>query len=359
MPWLGTFSKKGFKNPPAMDLSHLGEFGLISRFQSRLKYKSPQVIQGIGDDCAVLSLNNGNYQVVTTDALVETVHFNLKTHTPEQLGWKTLAVNISDVAAMGGRPKFAVIAMGIPKSFSVDFLDRFYKGLNQASRKYQVALVGGDTVASPKHLFINLTLLGETFKKKVFSRSGARPGDQIFVTGTLGDSALGLKILQSPRKKWQGPETHKKQFIQRHLKPKPRVEVAAWLAQSKYKVTAMIDISDGLAPDLGHILKASRAGAELWEAAIPISKTLAKYSLINGLSVLELALGGGEDYELLFTLRPEDVNNLSIESITKVDQPVTQIGEITAKKGIRLTSKDGRSKVLQGPMGFNHFKGKS
>ncbi len=223
-----------------MDLSQLGEFGLISRFQSRLKYRSPQVIQGIGDDCAVLSLNNGNYQVLTTDALVETVHFNLKTHTPEQLGWKTMAVNISDIAAMGGQPKFAVLSLGIPSSVPVNFLDRFYKGLNQASQKYKVALVGGDTVASPKHLFINLALLGETLKKKVFTRSGARPGDKIFVTGTLGDSALGLKILESPRKKWKGSEALRKKLVQRHLKPEPRVEVAAWLAKSKFRVALIL-----------------------------------------------------------------------------------------------------------------------
>lgn len=342
-----------------MDLSKLGEFGLISRFQSRLKYSSSQVIQGIGDDCAVLSLNNGNYQVLTTDALVENVHFKLKTSTPEQLGWKTLAVNISDIAAMGGQPKFAVISLGIPKSFSVDFLDRFYKGLNQASQKYKVVLVGGDTVSSPKHLFINLALLGETFKKRVFTRSGARPGDGVFVTGTLGDSALGIRILESRRKKWKGSEAHRKKLIQRHLKPEPRVKEAAWLAQSSYKVTSMIDISDGLTQDLGHILKVAKVGAELSESAIPISKPLLKYSFINDLPALEFALSGGEDYELLFTLAPEDVTNLNKESITKVDQPVTQIGVITAKKGIRLISKTGRSKILQRPMGFTHFKGKA
>ena len=342
-----------------MDLSKLGEFGLISRFQSRLKYRSPQVIQSIGDDCAILSLDNGNYQVLTTDALVENVHFNLDTHTPEQLGWKTMAVNISDIAAMGGQPKFAVISLGIPSSVPVDFLDRFYRGLNQASQKYKVALVGGDTVASPKHLFINLALLGETLKKKVFTRKGARPGDGIFVTGTLGESALGLKILMSRKKKWNGSEIHKKRCVQRHLKPEPRVTTAVRLAKSQCKVTSMIDISDGLTQDLGHILKAGKVGAELWESTIPISRSLTKYSVINNLSALQLALSGGEDYELLFTLAPEDVNNLDIESITKADPPVTQIGVITTKKGIRLLSENGRSKSLQGPMGFNHFKGKA
>ena len=358
MPWHEISSKKVFKRT-VMDLSKLGEFGLISRLQSHLKYRSPQVIKGIGDDCAVLSLNNGNYQVLTTDALVETVHFNLKTHTPEQLGWKTMAVNISDIAAMGAEPKFAVISVGIPSTLPVGFLDRFYKGLNQASMKYKVALIGGDTVASPKHLFINLAMLGETRKKKVFVRSGARPGDKIFVTGTLGDSALGLKILESTRKKWKGSEALRKKLVQRHLKPDPRVEVASWLAKSKFKVTSMIDISDGLTQDLGHILKAGKVGADLSESDIPISKPLAKYSVTNDLSAVELALSGGEDYELLFTLAPEDATYLSIESITKVDQPVTQVGVITAKQGIRLISKTGRSKPLQRSMGFNHFKGKS
>jgi thiamine-monophosphate kinase len=341
-----------------MDLSKLGEFELITRLQSNLKYQSRQVIHGIGDDCAVLSPDSGNYQVLTTDALVEAVHFNLKTITPEQLGWKTLAVNISDIASMGARPKFAVISLGIPKRFSVNFLDRFYKGLNQASQKYQVALVGGDTVSSPKCMFINLALLGETFKQKVFTRSGARPGDRIYVTGTLGESALGLKILESPRKKWKGSETCRKKCIQRHLKPEPRVEAANWLSRSKCKVTSMIDISDGLTQDLGHLLKAGKVGADLWESELPIPKRLIKYSVINGLQPVDLALGGGEDYELLFTLRPEDVNKLDIEAITQVDQPVTQIGEITVSKGIRLISKGGISRALHRPMGYNHFKRK-
>ncbi|MDH5762143.1 MAG: thiamine-phosphate kinase [Nitrospinota bacterium] len=341
-----------------MDLSKLGEFKLISRLQSKLKYRSPQVIQGIGDDCAVLSPNSGNYQVLTTDALVEGVHFNLKTITPEQLGWKTLAVNISDVASMGARPKFSVISLGIPKRFSVNFLDRFYKGLNQASQKYQVELVGGDTVSSPKCMFINLALLGETFKRKVFTRSGARPGDRIYVTGTLGESALGLKILESPGKKWKGSKTCRAKCIRRHLKPEPRVEAANWLSRSQCRVTSMIDISDGLTQDLGHILEAGKVGAELFESELPISKAFIKYSIINNLQPLDLALGGGEDYELLFTLRPEDVKKIDIGAITQVDQPVTQIGEITATKGIRLISKDGRSRTLHRQMGYNHFKGK-
>ena len=342
-----------------MDLSKLGEFGLISRFQSRLKFHSPRVLHGIGDDCAVLLLDNGKFQVLTTDALVESVHFNLKYQQPEKLGWKTLAVSISDVAAMGARPQFAVLSLGIPQTLPMEFLDRFYKGLNQASSQYQVAVVGGDTVASPKHLFINLALLGETFEKKVFTRAGARPGDALLVTGTLGDSAAGLELLKTKRKQIDIPQGLQRKLIQKHLKPEPRMETARWLAQSRLNITSMIDISDGLAQDLGHILKASGVGAELWKAHIPLSKSIIKAEKTMGFSALELALGGGEDYELLFTLSPEDVNNLNIESITQAGPPVTQIGVITATKGIRLVEVNGHKRLLQRPEGFNHFRDKA
>ncbi|NIQ03368.1 MAG: hypothetical protein GWM98_25775 [Nitrospinaceae bacterium] len=179
------------------------------------------------------------------------------------------------------------------------------------------------------------------------------------MTGTLGDSAAGLRILQSPGKRWQGPASIRNILIRRHRTPEPRVKTAWALARSRIRVTSMIDISDGLTQDLGHILKAAKAGAELWENAIPISKPLIKHSLKNKLPALEMALGGGEDYELLFTLPPEDVKKLNIGSITKAEQPVTQIGVITDGKGIRLKDQEGRTHSLQKPLGFNHFKNKS
>ena len=185
------------------------------------------------------------------------------------------------------------------------------------------------------------------------------PGDKILVTGTLGDSALGLKILKDNRKNWTGPLKARRWLIKRHLDPTPRTREALRLSRSNVRVTSMIDISDGLIQDLHHLCQAGNVGALVEESRLPHSPALTQIGRANRLKYNKLALQGGEDYELLFTLAPEDVNNLDIESITKVDQPVTQIGVITAKKGVRLISKNGRSKILQRPMGFNHFKGKA
>lgn len=339
-----------------MSLDRLGEFGLIDRLQSHIPTRSSRVVQGIGDDCAVFSQPGGNYQVVTADALIESVHFDLKTHTPEQLGWKTVAVNASDVAAMGALPRFAVITLGIPKKTPVRFLDRLYKGLNRACREFEIDLVGGDTVSTPKHWMISLTVFGETHKKRLFTRKGAQPGDALLVTGTLGDSALGLKILQSPRKKWAGRAADRKHLVQRHLEPTARVREAAKLARSKWRVTSMIDLSDGLSQDCNHILKASGVGAEVWETALPFSQAFENVCAGNKLQAGELAFRGGEDYELLFTLKSEDVKKL-LESFVKYGTPVTQIGVISARKnGVTWVRSNGRRQVFRNPVGFNHFK---
>ena len=340
-----------------MDLEDLGEFNLINRLQSRLKYRSKQVIQGIGDDCAVYSTATGTHQIISTDALVENVHFNLKTHPPEKLGMKSLAVNVSDIAAMGGTPRIEVITLGLPRKLPVAFLDRFYSGLNKASAQYGVAWVGGDTVASPKHLFVNVTILGEVKKNRFFTRKGAGPGDKVFVTGTLGDAALGLKILQSGTKKWNGPAASRKKLVQRHLAPTARIRESNWLVKSRLRVTSMIDISDGLAQDLNHVLTASSVGATLQKSLFPTSRHCAGFCRDNGLNPLNYLIYGGEDYELLFTLKAEDVYNLR-ESIDEFGSPVTQIGEITKGRGITLVGDRGRRQTLSEPSGFNHFKAK-
>lgn len=337
-----------------MTLRRLGEFGLIARLQSRLKYRSPQIIAGIGDDCAVYQGKAGKYQIVSSDTLMETVHFELSTTSPEQLGRKALAVNISDIAAMGGAPTLALISLGIPKKISVRFLDRFYEGLNQISGEYHVEIAGGDTVSSPKHFHINITIVGEVPKKRWFSRAGARPGDKILVTGSLGDAALGLKLLQS-KKKWAGPRAAKNSLIRKHLDPVPPILESAMLAKSKAKITAMIDVSDGLAQDLGHICKASGVGAVLQEVLLPKSQAFEKICVLNEIPPREWVLAGGEDYELLFTLRPENVKNL-IYRFKKAGKRLTHIGEITAEAGKTVLVKpNGRSEILRKPLGFNHF----
>ncbi len=341
------------------DLKKLGEFGLIDRFHSHLKYRSPKLKLGIGDDCAVYSSKAGTYEIVSTDALIETVHFDLKLTTPRLLGRKALAVNISDIAAMGGVPRLAFIAIGIPNSLSLKFLDDFYKGINRICVEHKIELAGGDTVASPKHLFINITIIGEVAKNKLMTRSGARPGDSIFVTGTPGESALGLKLLASKRKKWKGSERLKKQVIRSHLDPVPRLTESQLLAKSKARVTSMIDISDGLVQDLFHICEAAKVGAVLNEEWLPKSPALRRLTSVNNLNLIDFVLAGGEDYELLFTLKNEDARKIS-RQFEHAKTPVTRIGEITSQSGkVVLQKENGKIEPLQKNMGFNHFRSRT
>jgi thiamine-monophosphate kinase len=347
----------GASKPPG--IQKIGEFGLISRFQSLLKHKSPQTILGIGDDCAVFNTDKGRYQVISTDALVEGVHFDLKTHSAKILAEKSLAVNLSDIAAMGAEPKIALISIAIPNTLSKKFLDQFYRSLDNVSHQYNIEIVGGDTVSSLKHLFINIVIIGEAKKNRIFTRKGAKPGDKIFVTGSLGDSSLGLKILTSPKRKWKGSQTWQKSLKNKHLSPNPRVAFSQILANSKLPVTAMIDISDGLLQDLGHICQQSEVGADLIESCIPMSDSFIKFSKINNLQIKNHVLSGGEDYELLFTLKPENDKKLKPylnSTDLPVDLPVTYIGDITNSTGkIFLTGGKGNRKTLQKPDGFDHF----
>ncbi|MEE9259229.1 MAG: thiamine-phosphate kinase [Nitrospinaceae bacterium] len=340
------------------DLKKLGEFGLIERFRSRLTTRSPKVKVGIGDDCAVYASGSGNYQVVTTDALIESVHFDLSITSAKQLGRKALSVNISDIAAMGGVPTLALVTLGIPKKFPVKFLDGFYDGLNQICRKYKIELSGGDTVASPGKLFISITLLGEAKKGRLFLRQGARPGDRILVTGSLGESALGLKLLTAKRKKWSGSARDKKKLIRAHLDPIPRVAESTLLGRSRVRIRGMIDISDGLIQDLRHVCKAGGVGALINEKSLPRSPALIRVCSINQLNPLDFILGGGEDYELLFTLKAEDVKKI-LRQFQNARTAVTVIGEIIPASGkLVLEKTDGRLEVLAKSLGFNHFQPK-
>ncbi len=325
----------------------LGEFELIHRLSSHLKFRAPDSVLGIGDDCAVYPVKSGCYEVISTDALVENIHFKLSTTTPEALGRKSLSVSLSDIAAMGGTPKRALVTLGIPKKISVSFLDRLYTGFNEVCSQFKVELAGGDTVSSPKCFFINIVVMGEA--KRVFTRRGARPGDLIFVTGTLGDSSLGLKLLN---KKKQGDH---KFLIERHLNPTPRVHEANILARSRINITSMIDISDGLVQDLYHICKASKAGARIYEEWLPKSQEFSRTCSESSISPLPFLLNGGEDYELLFTLPADGVKNLNRQFL-KAKMLVTQIGEILLKpRKISLKMRDGTAKTLPESEGFNHF----
>ena len=338
------------------NLSRLGEFGLIDRIAGSLPGKSKVVVKGIGDDCAVYKSSKDRYQVITTDALVEDIHFIRATHPPRLLGRKSLAVSLSDIAAMGGTPRIAVISLGVPKDLPLAFLDQFYEGLNSLCQEADISIAGGDTVRSPKGFWVSLTLIGEVPQKRFFTRSGAKSGHAIMVTGTLGDSALGLRLISKQKNPLKASKAARKFLIGRHQNPSPRVKFAQALAQSKLRVSSMIDISDGLEQDLGHICRQSSKGADLDLAGIPKSKELKITCKNNNLDNNLFCLTGGEDYELLFTIPDEDVKKL--DNITlKVGVPVTRIGGITSEKGvIRLLKENESPQIRKTSSGFDHFR---
>ena len=248
-----------------MQLNELGEFGLIGLIREKFASVPDSGYEGIGDDCAVMSCGDGTSLVVTTDMLVEEVHFRLRTTDPYRLGRKSLAVNLSDVAAMGAAPAASFLSIALPPDTTVEWVERFLDGYRSLSSEFSVPLLGGDTTASPGKLAISVTAVGRVHDSEIKRRASARLGDRIFVTGTLGDSAQGLADLREDR-----PET---EFAAAHLDPRPHVREGAWLGKQR-AVHAMMDLSDGLASDLGHILKASGAGAEISVERIPTRTTV-------------------------------------------------------------------------------------
>lgn len=298
-----------------MSISKIGEFGLIERFRESIKTDS-SVVVGSGDDCAVIKFNKDKYELFTCDMLVEGVDFTLKDK-PELIGRKAIAVSVSDIAACAGEPAHCLISLGLPRNLSLRLLDRISRGIFSEAKKYRINILGGDLSRADK-LVIDVSMLGVVKKRNLILRSGAKTGDFIFVTGSLGGSIRG-----------------------RHLMFTPRLKEAAFLVNN-FRVNSMIDISDGLSQDLGHILKASNAGAVIYEDLIPLSRDAKN---------LSEALFMGEDFELLFTLSPSWAKKL----VGKKDSRFRCIGEITDKKyGLRLVDKNGREKDLK-PKGFTHF----
>lgn len=340
-----------------MKLSSLGEFGLIKRIERLFPSRASGIITGIGDDTAVFGAHPSRVLLVTTDMLIEGVHFDLGFTDFFSLGWKAAAVNLSDIAAMGGVPRFCLIAIGIPPSLSVEDIDGFYKGFGKILRRYKTGLIGGDTCSSKKEMVISITLIGEIEKERVILRSGARPGDRIYVTGSLGDSAAGLSLLEA-RRRGSGRGMRRsslvlkkgveQRLVSKHLRPVPRLEWGRKLSLAGC-ASSMIDVSDGLSSDLGHICEASKVGAELICEQIPLSRQLLAFSKSMGSSALEYAMSGGEDYELLFT-----VPRSKVKKFESLNIPATDIGEITDEKGIFLRDRSGKRRPVA-PSGFDHF----
>jgi thiamine-monophosphate kinase len=302
-------------------LTELGEFGLIERIKRSVKYKGRDVIYGIGDDAAVLRYTKDKYLLFCSDMLIEDVHFRRNDATGFQIGRKALGVNLSDIAAMGGVPKYCVVSLGIPKGLSVRFLDGFYRGLNSMARQFSVSVVGGDTNRSDSFI-VDVALIGETKRHSLVMRSGAKKGDVLFVSGSLGGSLRG-----------------------RHLNFIPRVKESRILVKN-FKVNSMIDISDGLSVDLSRILKESNTGAVIFEGLIPLSR--------NCISV-KSALCDGEDFELLFSMTPKEADRLMKKRRRLFKTKISPIGKIVERSyGLNLIDNKGIMRGLK-IEGYRHF----
>lgn len=312
-----------------------GEFGLIDRIRKKVKLYSKDVIVGIGDDAAVLKYYKNPYLLFKTDMLVENDHFSLKYSTPEQIGMKAIEQNVSDIAAMGGLPKYAVISLALPSNIDVEFVDKIYGGINKKSKKYKISIVGGNITHS-KEIVVNVALLGFVEKKYLALRSGAKIGDLIFCSGNVGSSSIGLESLKC---------NLKGKSIKKHLEPECRLDLARKLV--KVGINSMIDVSDGVASEVRHICEESKVGAIVYADKIPISKGTRIDSKKLNKNPLDFALYGGEDFELIFT-----ANKNKLKQLKKYD--VTIIGEIVDKKnGVKLL-KNNKKYDLES--GFDHFK---
>jgi thiamine-monophosphate kinase len=331
-------------------LAELGEFGLIERIRRKVQVGQRSVVLGIGDDCAAFRLPPGKLCLLTTDALVQGVHFDLSYLSYRDLGWRALAVNLSDIAAMAGRAVGALVTLALPQGMKVRETDELYAGMFELARTFRVDLVGGDTVRSPV-LVLNLTVWGEVEKAKMATRSGAKPGDLLLVTGELGGAQAGLEVLSGavPGITEPGP------ILERHRRPMPRLREAQALNRAG-GVRAMIDISDGLASECQHLAKESRVGIELWEEKIPMLPVTRRVARAKDLSDIDLALFGGDDYELLFTAPERRAGKLQ-DALTKLGTRATVIGRIApGRPGVMMVTKSGERKKIT-RAGFDHFRG--
>ncbi len=338
------------------EISKYGEFGLIKHLTEKIKLQNPSSLKGVGDDAAVLDYKDKQV-LVTTDLLLEGVHFDL-IYTPlKHLGYKAAVVNFSDIYAMNGQPKQITVSLGVSKRFSVEFLEELYSGILLACENYGVDLVGGDTSASLTGLTISITCIGEGEKEKIVYRNGARENDLICVTGNLGSAYMGLQLLERERLVFEGqneniqPDFNGKEYIlQRQLKPEARKDIIQKLAEKGILPTSMMDISDGLSSELIHICSQSNVGCRVYEDKIPIHLQAAVMAEELNMNIVTAALNGGEDYELLFTCKLEDYEKI----ITLEDVGI--VGHITKPElGMNLTGRNGEEIPLKA-QGWNSLE---
>lgn len=336
-----------------MRLYDIGEDALLDRIVKRnsIPQSATGLLVGVGDDCAVLAEDGeGRLTLVTTDMLTEHVDFRLDLITPFQLGWKSVAANISDIAAMGGEPSFTLASLGFRPDTEVAFVDDFYRGMLECVDCFDGVIAGGDMNSLPGDYVISITQMGKVEARHLALRSGAKAGDHIIATGYLGDSRCGLELLLA--KGLSESNRISESLVQAHLVPRPRVPEAR-AAVTTGKVHAMMDISDGLGADLPKLCKASHLGAVVYADKLPVSAELEKASLLLGKDPIDLSSSGGEDFELLITTRPED-SAAVIEAIeSQTGTMASRIGEICCEPGIHLILPDN-SRTNLSP-GWQHF----
>jgi thiamine-monophosphate kinase len=330
------------------ELSSLGEFGLIQHLTENILLKNKSSVKGVGDDAAIIAVPEGKKLVVTTDLLAEGIHFDLMYMPLKHLGYKAVVVNLSDIFAMNAKPEQIVISIAISNRFSLEAVEELYAGIYLACDHYNVDLVGGDTTSSKSGLVISITALGFAAEEKIVTRSGAREGELLVVTGDLGGAYMGLQVLEREKtvfKEVPGSQPDLSGYdyiLERQLKPEARQDIPELLAALDVLPTSMIDISDGLASEIKHLAQHSNVGFDVYEEKIPVSpRTMEAASEFN-LDYTTCALSGGEDYELLFTIKQSDYDKI------KGNPNLTVIGHATAEvMGCRLVTKSGETIPLK------------
>jgi len=327
-------------------LSELGEFGFINRLMEKIKITDKSVIKGIGDDAAVVDFGNKK-TVITTDTLTEGVHFDISYTPLKHLGYKAVAVNLSDIFAMNAQPKAITVALSFSSKYPVEAIDELYDGILLACKLYGVEVIGGDTTTSISGLIINITAMGVANEEDIVYRDGAKENDLLVVTGDLGSAYVGLQLLEREKEVFKAndkiqPDLEGNDYVlERILKPEARGDIIELLASMKVKPTSMIDISDGLASEIFHICTQSEVGCSVYEDKLPIDHQTILTAQDFGMSPTIVALNGGEDYELLFTIKQEDFEKV------KGNPHMTIIGHMTDKNaGVNLITRDNSSQPL-------------
>ena len=337
------------------DLDQLGEFGLIDKITASFENRIPSTLTGIGDDAAVIEISDTEAMLVSTDMLVEGIHFNLMYMPLLHLGYKSVVVNLSDIIAMNAIPEQITVSVALSSKFPIEAVEELYKGIKQACDFYNVDLIGGDTTSSYAGLTISITAIGRAKKTNIVYRSGAKEYDLLVVTGDLGAAYMGLQVLEREKQVFQAnPEIQPDldghdYIIERQLKPEARKDVLGFLKELEVAPTSMIDISDGLASEILHLCKASKVGCHVYDEKIPIDAKTSMAAIDFNLDPGTCALNGGEDYELLFTVAQADFEKI------KGNPHMTVIGHITNENdGTYFIDKNGSAIELKA-QGWNHF----